>query len=143
MEQFEVIFLDEDKLTVLDKQIIDKNKKAIYKGKIPVKETENGVKYSFDGWENEEKLESVNENITLIAKYKAETVTNSLEDVFYNATLEVAKTADINNVMRASEKMVLQMKNLEKDSRTAEEIVNAVLKDGKTEIAPEKNDIER
>lgn len=143
MEQFEVIFLDEDKSTVLDKQTVNKGEKVTYKGEIPTKENEIGIKYSFDGWENEEKLESIIENVILVAKYKEENVTNSLEDVLYNATLETAKTADISKVMNASEKIVSQMKTLEKDSRSAEEIVKAILKDGKTEIAPDRSNDER
>lgn len=143
MEQCEVIFLDADRSTILDKQIVNKGDRITYKGKMPTKENENGVKYIFDGWENEEKMEAINENLTLIAKYKAETVTNSLEDALYNSTLESAKTADISKVMKTSEKIVSQMKILEKDSRSAEEIVKAVLKDGKTEIAPELSDNER
>lgn len=140
MKQFEVTFLDEDRKTILDKQIVNENEKAEYKGKTPVKEPENGVNYIFEGWNGEEKLESVKENLILIAKYKAETPINSLEDALYNATLETAKSADINATMAASQKIVNQIKILEKDSRSAEEIVNSILKDGKTEIAPERND---
>lgn len=143
MEQFEVVFLDEDKKTVLDKQIVNENEKVIYRGKTPSKEPENGIKYIFDGWSGEEKLNSVEENLILIAKYKEEMQTNSLEEAFYDATLETAKSADINTTVEAGQKIVNQIKMLEKDSRTAEEIVNAVLKDGKTEIATERNDQER
>lgn len=143
MEQFEVIFFDEDRKTVLDKQTVNKNEKVKYKGKLPAKEPENGVNYVFDGWSGEENLEAVKENLILVAKYKAETPSNSLEEALYNSTLEIAKSADISTTMIASQKIVNQIKMLEKDSRSAEEIVNSVLKDGKTELAPEKNDNER
>lgn len=143
MEQFEVIFLDEDKETILDKQIINKGDKVEYKGKTPSKEPENQIKYVFEGWSDEEKMKCVQENLTLIAKYSAETITNSVEQALFDATLNTTKETAINSTIVASEKIVNQMKLLEKDTRTAEEIVNAVLKDGKTEIAPEKNDMER
>lgn len=143
MEQFEVIFYDEDKTTILDKQTVNKNEKVTYKGKTPAKEIENGVEYVFDGWIGEEKLEDVQENLTLVAKYKEETSKNILEDALYNATLETAKSTDINATVSASQKISNQIKMLEKDSRSAEEIVNAILKDGKAEIAVERDDQER
>ena len=51
MEQFEVIFLDEDEKTILDKQIVNKGEKVEYKGKMPVKEPENQIKLQ-DIWYN-------------------------------------------------------------------------------------------
>ena len=143
MEQFEVIFLDEDEKTILDKQIVNKGEKVEYKGKMPVKEPENQIKYNFEGWIGEEKMQNVQENLTLVAKYSTETVVNSVEQALYDATLETTKETAINSTLKASEKIVNQMKMLEKDTRTAEEIVTDVLKNGKTEIAPEKNDVER
>ncbi len=142
MEQFEVIFLDDDNETVLDKQTANKGDRVEYKGKKPEKAPENQIKYVFVGWTNEEKLDSIQENVTLIAKYETEVLMNPLEEAFYNATLETAKSADINTTMQAGQKIVGQLKALEKETRSPEEIVNAVLKDGKVEIAPEK-DVER
>lgn len=139
MEQYEIVFLDEDSKTVLDKQVVNKGDKAEYKGKKPEKEPENQVRYVFVGWTNEEKLNSVQENLTLVAKYETEVIANSLEEAFYNATFEVAKNSDINATMQAGQKLVGQLKALEKESRKPEEIVNTILKEGKTELAPEKN----
>ena len=143
MEQFEVIFLDEDRKTVLDKQLINKGEAVKYNGKEPIKEPENQIKYVFEGWIGEEKMQDVQENLILIAKYSSETITNSVEQAFFDATLESTEKTDINSTVEASQKIVNQMKLLEKETRTAEEIVNTILKEGKTEIAPDKNDVER
>lgn len=143
MEQFEVIFLDEDRKTVLDKQLVNKGEAVKYNGKEPIKEPENQIKYVFEGWIGEEKMQDVQENLILIAKYSSETITNSVEQAFFDATLESTEKTDINSTVEASQKIVNQMKLLEKETRTAEEIVNTILKEGKTEIAPDKNDVER
>lgn len=143
MEQFEVLFLDDDEKTVLDKQLVNKGEKVEYKGKIPEKAPENQVKYTFAGWINEEKMEAVNENLKLIAKYNSEVLMNPIEEAFYNASLENAKNTELNATVSAGQKLSGQMKILEKDSRTPEEIVNQIMQDGKIEISQEKNDVER
>ncbi len=143
MEKFEVIFLDDDNETILDKQFVNKGDKVTYKGKKPEKPIENQVRYTFIGWVNEEKLVSVQENLKLVAKYDSEVLMNPLEEAFYNATLEIAQNADINSTLSAGEKIICQLKSLEKDTRTAEEIVKEVLENGKTELATNKEDLER
>lgn len=49
-ELFDVIFLDEDRTTILDMQKVKKGDKAEYKGNPPVKEPTAQVKYTFEGW---------------------------------------------------------------------------------------------
>ena len=98
----------------------------------------------FDGWIGEEKLECVNENLTLIAKYIAETNLKESEALI-NASLENAKNANIHSVMEAGQKIANAQKALENDTRTPEEIVNEILQNGKAEIGAEvnKENIER
>lgn len=142
MNQYEVIFLDDDEETVLDKQLVNRGDKVEYKGKTPEKAPENQIRYTFIGWTNEEKIESVQENVILIAKYEQDVMMNPIEEAFYNATLDTAKQATVNSTMQAGQRIVGQLRALEKDNRTAEQIVNDVLKNGKTEIGPER-DVER
>lgn len=146
MEQYEVIFLDDDRKTVLDQQYVNAGKSVKYNGKTPVKEPTNQIKYTFYGWIGEEKMEAVNERLILIAKYSAETVTASKdENAMLKASLENAEKTNLNATIEAGQKVNEQQKALEKDSRTAEEIVNDILENGKTEIGQEmnKDNIER
>lgn len=146
MEQYEVIFLDDDRKTVLDHQFVNSGKPVKYKGKTPSKEPINQVTYTFTGWIGEEKMDAVQEKLILIAKYSAETViTAKDENALLNASLENAEKTNLNATIEAGQKISEQSKALEKDSRTAEEIVNDVIKNGKTEIGQEvnKDNIER
>ena len=146
MEQFEVIFLDDDRLTVLEQQFVDAGNAVKYKGKTPAKEPVNGVSYTFTGWVGEEKMESVNEKLVLVAKYAAETATaNKDEAALLQASLENAEKTNLNATIEAGQKVSEQQKALAKDSRTAEEIVNEVMENGKAEIGNEvnKDNVER
>lgn len=146
MEQYEVIFLDDDRKTVLDHQYITAGESVKYKGKTPTKEPTNQMTYIFNGWIGEEKMESVNEKLILIAKYTAETVTATKdENAMLKASLENAEKTNLNATVEAGQKVSEQQKALEKDSRSTEEIVNDVLENGKTEIGQEvnKDNIER
>ena len=146
LEQFEIIFYDDDGQTVLDKQVVNKGEKVKYKGKTPSKNPINQIKYTFTGWTNEEKLENVTENIHLIAKYSEETVVSSKdEEEMLKASLENAKNTPLNSTIEAGRKVNEQQKAFEKETRTAEEIVNDILENGKTEIGQEinKNNVER
>ena len=146
MEQFEVIFLDDDRVTVLDRQIVNSGESVEYKGKTPVKEPTNHVTYVFMGWTNEEKLECVTERLILIARYAAETVTNSKEEsALLAASLINAQETNLNATIDAGKKVAEQQKALEKDSRTAEQIIKDVLENGKTEIGQDikKDNVER
>lgn len=144
MEQFEVIFYDEFGEKILEKKLVNKGEAVIYTGKEPEKEMENGIKYVFVGWTNEEKLSSVESNISLFAKF-AEDTSKDMEDVLFDATLEQAKKTDLNSTIAAGNKLTEQKKALEKDPRSPEEIVEEVLKNGKTEIGQDinKDDVER
>ena len=140
MEQYEVIFLDDDKVTVLDRQMVNEGEKVTYKGQTPTKEPTNMMTYTFSGWSEEEKMEAVTEKLVLIAKYTAETVTNSKDEAaLLAASLENAQNTNLSATVEAGQKVSEQQKALEKDSRTAEEIVNEVLENGKAEIGLEAN----
>ena len=140
MEQYEVIFLDDDKVTVLDRQMVNEGEKVTYKGQTPTKEPTNMMTYTFAGWIGEEKMESVTEKLVLVAKYTAETVTNSKDEAaLLAASLENAQNTNLSATVEAGQKVSEQQKALEKDSRTAEEIVNEVLENGKAEIGIEAN----
>ena len=140
MEQYEVIFLDDDRVTVLDRQFVSEGEKVTYKGETPTKAPTNMMKYSFAGWIGEEKMESVTEKLILVAKYSAESVTTTKDQAaLLAASLENAKSANLNATIEAGQKVSEQQKALEKDSRTAEEIVNEVLENGKAEIGIEAN----
>lgn len=146
MEQCEVIFLDDDKLTVLEQQFVEKGSSVKYKGKTPAKEPVNGVNYTFVGWDGEEKMDSVEEKLILVAKYQAETATATKdENAMLQASLENAEKTNLNATIEAGQKVNEQQKALEKDSRTAEEIVNEVIQNGKAEIGNEvnKDNVER
>lgn len=140
MEQVEVIFLDDDKITVLDRQFVTVGESAKYNGKTPSKEPINGVTYTFAGWIGEEKLTSINEKTILIAKYSAETTTATKdENALLEASLQNAENTNLNATIEAGQKANSQLKALEKDPRTAEQIVNEVLENGKTEIGQDIN----
>lgn len=140
MEQVEVIFLDDDKTTVLDRQLVTVGDKVKYNGKIPSKEPINGVTYTFTGWIGEEKLEAVFEKTIVIAKYSAETATSTKdENALLDASLQNAENTNLNATIEAGQKANDQLKALEKDPRTAEQIVNEVLENGKAEIGQDIN----
>lgn len=140
MEQVEVIFLDDDKVTVLDRQIVTVGENVKYKGKTPSKEPVNGVNYTFSGWVGEEKLTGISEKTILIAKYSAETATATKEEnALLEASLQNAENTNLNATIEAGQKANSQLKALEKDSRTTEQIVNEVLENGKAEIGQDIN----
>lgn len=145
MEQFEIIFLDDDKNTVLDTQLVGYGEKAAYKGPKPTKEPTEKETYTFVGWENEEKLESVTERVILIAKYSVEVNNNVAKDDFYDASLQNAEQANLAAVVDSGKKLSDQQKAFEKDPRTAEEIVADIVANGKTEVGQEqkREDIDR
>jgi hypothetical protein len=137
-ELVEVIFLDSDRISELDKQLVKVGSKVEYKGKTPTKEpTLEGI-YTFAGWINEEKLECVTEKLILIAKYNLE-VSEANKDAMYNASLENAENSNLNDTIEAGKKVGEQQKAIEKDSRSMEEIINDILENGKTEIGEDIN----
>ena len=91
-------------------------------------------------------MDSVQEKLVLVAKYIAETATATKdENAMLQASLENAEKTNLNATIEAGQKVNEQQKALEKDSRTAEEIVNEVLENGKAEIGNEvnKDNVER
>lgn len=141
---YDVIFLDDDRSTVLDMQKVPHGKKAEYKGTKPAKAPTERETYTFDGWENEEKLESVTEKLILIARYTV-TVNVATKDAFYEASLQNAEQANLSAVLDSGKKVADQQRALEKDPRTAEQIVADIVENGKTEVGQELNreDIDR
>lgn len=137
-DTFEVVFLDDDKKTILDKQNVESGKSVKYKGNLPVKEPTAYETYTFSGWINEEKLDQVNENLVLIAKYTVETK-NSTKDAMFEASLQNAEGAVLNETIDAGKKVDMQQKAIAKDPRTVSEIVSEVMKNGKAEIGQDIN----
>ena len=132
-EQIEVIFLDDDKLTILDRHFVDYGRSTKYKGKLPEKPATLEGKYTFVGWTNEEKLDCITQRLILVAKYNLE-VNSEIKDAMYEASLENAENSNLNDTIEAGKKVSEQQKALEKDSRSVEEIVNDILENGQTEI---------
>ena len=139
MEKFEVIFYDDDEMTVLDRQFVEAGSKVVYNGKEPFKEPINQVTYNFVGWTDEDKLDNVTDNLVLVAKYESDSPTTNKEDALLKASLENARNTNLNATVEAGQKVSEQQKAVVKDTRTAEEIVNEVLANGKTEIGVEQN----
>ena len=142
--EYDVIFLDDDRTTVLDMQKVAHGEKVVYKGTKPVKEPTEKETYTFEGWDNEEKLECVTEKLVLIAKYSV-SVNNVTKDEFYQASLENAEQANLAAVLESGKKVAEQQKALELDPRTPEQIVADIVENGKTEVGQEqkREDIDR
>lgn len=137
MEEFDVVFLDEDKKTVLASLKVEYGTSVKFPGAIPTKDSINGVKYNFIGWVGEEKLVAITENTVVFAKYEAETNTISNEEALFQSSLNSAEQMNYNVVVEAGKKAVAQQLAFEKDSRTAEQIVNDIKQNGKTELGQE------
>jgi len=146
VEEFEVIFLDDDRKTILDHQLVNAGATVKYKGNPPEKEATNGISYTFIGWIGEEKMEAVQEKLVLVAKYSAEMLSATKdENAMLQASLANAENTNLNATIEAGQKVSEQQKALAKDTRTAEQIVNDILENGKTEIGQEvnKDNVER
>lgn len=139
MDNFNVIFLDDDKKTVLATIKVEYGEKAVYPNGTPTKEAIQGVKYNFIGWEGQEKLEVVTADTVVVAKYAAETDTKSNEQAMLDASLQNAENTNYNVVVEAGQKAVSQEKAVEMDARSAEEIVSDIMENGKTEVGQEMN----
>ena len=134
MEEFDVIFLDDDKKTVLANYKVEYGESVKYAGKTPTKEPINGIKYNFVGWVGEEKLVSIVENTVVYAKYEEETNMVSNEVALLQASLNNAEQMNYNVIVEASKKAISQEQAIAKDPRTAEQIVSDIIKNGKTEV---------
>lgn len=138
-EQIEVIFLDDDKLTVLDRQFVKYGYSVKYKGEQPEKAPTLEGTYTFEGWSDEEKMECVTQRLILIAMYKLE-INAETKNAMFEASLENVENSNLNETMEAGKKVNEQQKALEKDPRSVTEIVNDILENGQTEIG---NDIDK
>ena len=112
-EKFTVIFYDEDGKTVLDKQEIEQGKSVKYQGKTPEKPAENGVEYTFSHWETTGNVECVEENLEIFAKYEESSKMALQEDALWELSEENAEKANLNEVMKAGQKV----NDLEKATR--------------------------
>lgn len=100
-EKFTVTFYDDDRKTILETQQVDKGASVKYQGKIPEKSPENGIEYTFVGWETTGNLAMIMENTEVFAKYQAGTKTNSM----YELSEANAEAANLNEVMQAGQKL--------------------------------------
>ena len=139
-EIFDVIFLDEDRTTILDIQKVKQGERAEYKGKAPEKPATAGVKYTFECWVGEEKLECITEKTVVHSRYISETINATKdENDMYKASLENAENANLKTTLEAGKKVSDQQLAVEKDSRSVEEIINDIMENGKTEVGQEKD----
>lgn len=122
-ERFTVIFFDDDKKTILEKQEVEKGSKVFYTGEKPSKHDENGISFEFVGWELEEigDLNNVTQDMKLYAKYESSkkneitlgSIDSSTEMQNYNDVLNSGKKLE--QVERALKDMSLEEKNALKD----------------------------
>lgn len=100
MSKYTVIFYDDDRTTILDKQEVDKGEKVTYNGVTPTKAPENGIEYAFSGWETTGNITCVMEDINLFAKYEA-----GKKDNMFELSQQNAEAAKLNEVMEAGKKV--------------------------------------
>ena len=118
-EKFTVIFYDDDRKTIFDKQEVNKGESVKYAGKTPEKPAENGISYEFVKWETTGNIDCVTENIELFAKYEAGKI-----DAFFELSESNAQMANLNEVMQAGQK-VSQVEKATRDL-TPEEKTNLI-----------------
>ena len=123
--KFTVIFYDEDGKTILDKQEAKKGQSITYKGKTPEKAPENGIEYTFIGWETTGNIVSVMQDTDLFAKYEeASKVNFQSTELTFDLLEENTEEAKLSDVMKSGKKLV----DTEKVVRnfTAEQKINLV-----------------
>ena len=81
MEEYDVIFLDDDKKTVLANIKVEYGDTAVFPGKNPTKEPVAGVKYTFVGWVGEEKLAVVTDNVVVYASTLFDHINNVMHAI--------------------------------------------------------------
>jgi hypothetical protein len=105
-DKFTVIFYDEDKKNILDKQEVKKGTQVKYNGKIPEKPAVNGIDYTFVGWETTGNITCVMEDINLYARYEESSKANAKNiDAMYELSENNAEIARLNEVMEAGKKV--------------------------------------
>lgn len=101
-DKLTVIFYDEDRKTILDKQEVEAGENVSYQGKIPEKPAENGIEYIFVGWETKGRLVNIEENVELFARYED---SSKLSKAMMELSEQNAEAANLNEVMRAGQKV--------------------------------------
>ncbi len=105
-EQFTVIFYDEDRKTILDKQEVGKGENVKYQGKTPEKSLENGIQYTFIGWETTGNMKCVMENMEIYAKYEEDSKNISQDEkLMFEMSEKNAENANLNEVMESGQKL--------------------------------------
>lgn len=140
MKKYKVIFYDEDGTTVLDSQEVDEGGKTEYHG---IKEKDvDGIHYTLVGFDNEEMLEHVNEDIKLVAHF--DVVKDQLSEItedekaFYEATLESAKQTSYSKTIISGIKFAKQSVVLRSNRDAWGKIVEDIKKNGFVEISDGK-----
>lgn len=135
-EKFTVTFYDEDRKTVLETQEVNKGESVKYQGKFPEKPAENGIQYTFVGWETTGNITMVMENIELFAKYEESSKMSSKEE---NSMFELseanAENANLNEVMQAGQK-VAQAEKATREMTVEQkmDLVNEVIDKGSVDL---------
>jgi len=105
-DKFTVIFYDEDRETILDRQEVNTGDSVKYQGKMPEKPAENGIEYTFVGWETLGNTFVVMEDINLFAKYEQGSKANAKNtDTMYELSEKNAEVARLNEVMDAGKRV--------------------------------------
>lgn len=138
-EKFTVIFYDDDRKTILDKQEVNKGESAKYQGKTPEKPAENGIQYTFVGWETTGNITMVMENIEAYARYEEDSKI-ALQDQksMFELSESNAENANLNEVMEAGQKVSMAEKATRDMSlEQKKDLVNEVLEKGSVDLGKE------
>lgn len=130
-QTFTVTFYDEDRKTVLEKQEVAKGESVKYQGKLPEKPAENGIEYTFIGWEMTGNITMVMEDIELFAKYEESSKVNGM----FELSEGNAENAKLNEVMEAGQKVSQAEKatrNLSLEQK--KDLVNEVKEKGSVDL---------
>lgn len=138
-ERLTVIFYDEDRKSILDKQEVIKGESVKYQGKTPEKPAENGIQYIFVGWETTGNMKCVMENMEVYAKYEEDSKMASQEEKSMLELSEInAENANLNEVMEAGQK-VSQAEKATRDMSLEQkkDLVNEVMEKGSVDLGRE------
>lgn len=138
-EKFTVIFYDDDHKTILDKQEVTEGESVKYQGRMPEKSAENGIQYTFVGWETTGNMKCVMEDMDIYAKYEEDSKMASQDE---KAMLEMseknAENANLNEVMEAGQKVSMAEKATRDMSlEQKKDLVNEVLEKGSVDLGKE------
>ncbi len=134
MEKFTVIFVDDDNKTVLETQEVERGASVSYNGSQTEKTIENRS-YTLVGWIGEEKMNDVQSNLTLIAKYEPVIMENheqTPEEALYEATVNSTQNVRLSATVQAGNKVVSQEEATRNASRS--KLVEQILRDGSVVI---------